>query len=255
MITIKSERDLKIMRQACVIAASVLDELCQMVRDGISTWELDQAACKLMEKYSCRSACYKYKCGSLRFPGYVCLSVNDQIIHGIGSKQQILKSGDIISIDLCVVYQGFCGDNTRTVMVGEVSPETKRLVETTEKSLYVGIEQARAGNRVGDISSAIQKYVEDAGYSVIREFTGHGVGKKLHEEPEVPNYGRAGTGPILRPGMTLAIEPMVAMGKPDIRMARDGWGVYTLDGSLSSHSELTVLITESNPEILTKVEK
>ena len=252
MIKIKSERELRIMRQACVIAASVLDELCQMARDGISTWELDQAACKLMEQHGSRSACYKYKCGSLRYPGYVCLSVNDEVIHGIGRKDRVLKSGDIVSIDVSVVYQGYVGDNTRTVMIGEVSPEVRRLVETTEKSLYEGISRAVAGNRVGDISAAIQKYVEGAGYGVVKEFTGHGVGRQLHEEPEVPNYGRAGSGPLLRPGMTLAIEPMVSMGSPDIRMdSEDGRTVYTLDGKPSSHSEHTVLITDSEPEILT----
>ena len=251
MISIKSERDLKVMRDACVIAATVLDELCQMARDGISTWELDQAAKKIMEGHSCRSASYKYKCGSLRYPGYVCLSVNDEIIHGIGSKDKVLKRGDIISMDVCVVYQGFVGDNTRTVVIGEAAPEVLRLVESTERALHVGISNALAGNRVGDISSSIQKFVEDAGYSVIREFTGHGVGKRLHEEPEVPNYGRAGTGPVLRPGMTLAIEPMVAMGGPEIRMGADGWTVYTADGLPSSHSEHTILITDGETEILT----
>ena len=253
MISIKSERDLKIMRQACVIAATVLDELCKMARIGISTWELDQAAKRIMAEHSARSACYKYKCGSLRYPGYVCLSLNDEIIHGIGTPDRVLKSGDILSLDVCVVYQGFVGDNTRTVMVGEPSNEARRLVETTEKALMIGISKALAGNRIGDISSSIQKFVEAAGYSVIREFTGHGVGKKLHEEPEVPNYGLPGTGALLRPGMTIAIEPMVAQGSPAIRMADDGWTVYTADGKLSSHSEHTVLITDSEPEILTRV--
>ena len=251
MISIKSERELKIMRQACVIAANVLNELCQMARIGISTWEIDRAAKDIMEKYSCRSASYKYKCGSLKYPGYICVSVNDEIIHGIGTPERVLKSGDIVSMDVCVVYQGFVGDNTRTVVIGEASPEVLRLVKTTEESMYVGIAQALAGNRIGDISAAIQKYVEDAGYSVIREFTGHGVGRHLHEEPEVPNYGKAGTGALLRPGMTIAIEPMVAMGKPDIKIGSDGWTVYTLDGKPSSHSEHTVLITDGEPEILT----
>ena len=163
----------------------------------------------------------RYKCGSLKYPGYICVSVNDEIIHGIGTPERVLKSGDIVSMDVCVVYQGFVGDNTRTVVIGEASPEVSRLVKTTEESMYVGIAQALAGNRVGDISAAIQKYVEDAGYSVIREFTGHGVGRHLHEEPEVPNYGKAGTGALLRPGMTIAIEPMVAMGKPDIKIGSD----------------------------------
>lgn len=253
MISIKSERDLKIMRQACVIAATVLDKLCKIAQVGISTWELDQAANKFMAELSARSACYKYKCGSLRYPGYVCLSLNDEIIHGIGTPDRVLKSGDILSLDVCVVYHGFVGDNTRTIMVGEPSKEAKRLVETTEKALLIGISNAVSGNRIGDISSSIQKFVEDEGYSVIREFTGHGVGKKLHEEPEVPNYGKPGTGALLRPGMTIAIEPMVAEGNPAIRMGSDGWSVYTADGKLSSHSEHTVLITSGEPEILTKI--
>lgn len=251
MISIKSERELKIMREACVIAATVLDELCKSVRVGISTWELDQAARDLMAELSARSACHKYRHGKLRFPGYTCLSINDEIIHGIATPERVLKNGDIISMDVCVVYQGFVGDNTRTVIVGEASPEVKRLVETTERALFVGIAQARAGNRVGDISAAIQKFVEAAGYGIIREFTGHGVGKSLHEEPEVPNYGTAGSGPVLRAGMTLAIEPMVSMGNPAIRMGSDGWTVYTADGKPSSHAEHTVLITGGEPEILT----
>lgn len=251
MISIKSERDLKIMREACVIAATVLDEISKMAGVGISTWELDQAARNLMEDFSSRSACYKYKSGKLRFPGYTCLSINDEIIHGIPSRERLLKSGDIISMDVCVVYQGFVGDNTRTVVIGEAAPEVQRLVKTTEAAMYAGVAKALSGNRVGDISNAIQKFVEAEGYSVIREFTGHGVGRKLHEEPEVPNYGTAGTGPFLRPGMTLAIEPMVAMGNPAIRIGSDGWTVYTLDGKPSSHFEHTVLITDGEPEILT----
>ena len=190
MITIKSERDLKIMRQACVIAATVLDELCQMAREGISTWEIDRAAKEIMERLSCRSSSYKYKCGSLRYPGYICVSVNDEIIHGIGNPDRILKSGDIVSMDVCVVYQGFVGDNTRTVVIGEASPGVLRLVKTTEEAMFVGISKALPGNRVGDISAAIQKYVEAAGYSVIREFTGHGVGKNCTRSPKFPTMAK-----------------------------------------------------------------
>ena len=251
MIPIKSDRELVFMRQACVIAANVLDRLCSMARDGVSTWTLDQAAKDIMAEYSCRSACYKYKAGDLRYPGYVCLSVNDEVIHGIGSKQRILKSGDIISMDVSVIYKGYVGDNTRTVLIGKVAPETEALVKATDEALKAGIAMARSGNRVGDISHAIQTYVESRGYGVVEEFTGHGVGRHMHEDPQIPNYGRPGTGPVLRAGMTLAIEPMITMGSPRISFDDDGWTVRTADGKPSCHIEHTVLVTNGDPEILT----
>ena len=251
MIPIKSDRELVFMRQACVIAANVLDRLCSMARDGVSTWTLDQAAKDIMAEYSCRSACYKYKAGDLRYPGYVCLSVNDEVIHGIGSKQRILKSGDIISMDVSVIYKGYVGDNTRTVLIGDVAPETAALVKATDEALKAGIAMARSGNRVGDISHAIQTYVESRGYGVVEEFTGHGVGRHMHEDPQIPNYGRPGTGPVLRAGMTLAIEPMITMGSPRISFDDDGWTVRTADGKPSCHIEHTVLVTNGDPEILT----
>ena len=252
MIPIKSERDLKVMRQACVIAATVLDRLCRMAQEGVSTWDLDQAAKKFMGELSCRSACYHYKAGGLRYPGYICISVNDEVIHGIGRPDRILKSGDIVSMDVSVIYEGFVGDNTRTVIIGDCAPEVRRLVEATDKALHLGIEQARAGNRVGDISYAIQQYVESCGYGIVEEFTGHGVGRKMHEEPQIPNYGRAGTGPLLRAGMTLAIEPMITMKSAEIYVDEDdGWTVYTADGAPSCHIEHTVLVTNEGPEIIT----
>ena len=229
MIPVKSERDLRIMRQSCAIAATVLDRLCQLAQEGVSTWDLDQAAKKLMAEHSCRSACYNYKNGRLRFPSYA----------------------DIVSFDISTVYQGFVGDNTRTVLIGNVAPEVQNLVSATDQALRAGIAQARAGNRVGDISAAIQKHIEAHGYGIVREFTGHGVGRSLHEEPQIPNYGKAGTGPVLKPGMTLAIEPMVNMGVEDIFVGDDGWTVYTADGKPSCHIEHTVLVTHDEPEILT----
>ncbi len=250
MIPIKSDRDLKIMRKACAIAATVLDELCQLAKEGVTTLELDKAGKEIMAKYSCRSACYHYKAGRLRYPGYLCISVNDEVIHGIGS-DRVLKSGDIVSMDVSVIYQGFVGDNTRTVLIGDVAEETRKLVEATDVSLHKGIAQARAGNRVGDISAAIQNYIESLGYGIVEEFTGHGVGRSMHEEPQVPNYGRAGTGPLLRAGMTLAIEPMITLGSPEIYVGDDGWTVYTSDGKPSCHIEHTVLVTNDEPEILT----
>lgn len=216
----------------------------------LTTLEIDRAGKEIMSKYSCRSACYHYKAGRLRYPGYLCISVNDEVIHGIGS-DRALKSGDIVSMDVSVIYKGFVGDNTRTVLIGDVNAETRKLVEATDIALQKGIEQARAGNRVGDISSAIQSYVESCGYGIVEEFTGHGVGRSMHEEPQIPNYGRAGTGPILRAGMTLAIEPMITMGSPEIFVGDDGWTVYTSDGKPSCHIEHTVLVTNGNPEILT----
>lgn len=240
-----------IMRKACVIAANVLEKLCRVVREGISTWEIDQAAKEFMAEYSVRSASYKYKLGNLRFPSYICTSVNDEVIHGIGSKNRILKAGDIVSMDVCVIYKGFAGDNARTIMVGDVAKEVVDLVETSRAALFKGIEAAVVGNRVGDISAAIQACVEKAGYGIVKEFTGHGVGRALHEEPQIPNYGRAGTGALLKAGMTLAIEPMITLGSPKILECDDGWTIKTKDGKASSHSEHTILVTESAPEILT----
>jgi len=239
------------MRQACVIAANVLDRLCEMARVGVSTWTLDQAAKAIMAEYSCRSACYKYKAGDLRFPGYVCISVNDEVIHGIGRPERLLKSGDIVSMDVSVVYQGYVGDNTRTVLIGNVEPALAEFVKATEEALQAGIAAALAGNRVGDISHAVQSYVESRGYGIVKEFTGHGVGRNMHEEPQVPNYGKAGSGPILRPGMTIAIEPMTTFGSPRIVVEDDGWTVRTADGKPSCHVEHTVLVTSSEPEVLT----
>ena len=255
MIPIKSERDLRIMREACAVAATVLDRMCREVKVGVSTYELDMFAKDVMSELGCRSACYRYKCDGLRYPGYVCISVNDEVIHGIGRKERILKSGDIISMDVSVVYKGFVGDNTRTIMVGEVSPEVKKLVEATDKALQLGIAAAVAGNRVGDISAAIQSHIDNCGYGIVREFTGHGVGRSMHEEPAIPNYGKSGTGPLLRAGMTLAIEPMVTLSRPaDIYIDEDdGWTVRTSDGLPSCHIEHTVLVTEDDPEILTVV--
>lgn len=250
MIPIKSERDLKIMRKACSVAATVLDKLCKIAREGVSTREIDIAGKKIMAELSCRSACYHYKAGGLKYPGYLCISVNDEVIHGIGS-DRVLKLGDIVSMDVSVVYQGFVGDNTRTVLIGDVAPETRRLVEATDTALHKGIEAAKAGNRVGDISAAIQAYVESCGYGIVEEFTGHGVGRHMHEEPQIPNYGEAGTGPVLRAGMTLAIEPMITMGSPEIYVGDDGWTVYTSDGKPSCHIEHTVLVTDAGAEILT----
>ena len=251
MIPIKSERDLRVMRKSCEIAATVLDKISKLAVAGVSTWDLNEAAKRLMDQYHCRSAAYKYKCGSLKYPCHVCISVNDQVIHGIASKDVILKDSDIVSIDCATIYQGFVGDNTRTVYIGEPTPDVRKLVEATAESLRLGIDMARPGNRVGDISAAIQKYVESLGFGVVREFTGHGVGRNMHEAPEIPNYGAPGHGPKLLRGMTIAVEPMVNAGTAAIRQMSDGWTVKTRDGKYAAHYENTILITAGEPEILT----
>ena len=239
------------MRGACAIAATVLDRLCRFAREGVSTLDIDLAAKKYMEELSCRSACYHYRCGKLRYPGYVCVSVNDEVIHGIGRADRILKKGDIVSMDVSVVWNGFVGDNTRTVIIGDCAPEVKALVDCTDKALHAGIAAAVEGGRVGDISAAVQSVVEAGGYGIVEEFTGHGVGREMHEDPQIPNYGIAGTGAKLRAGMTLAIEPMITLGSSEIVVEPDGWTVRTADGLPSCHIEHTVLVTKDGPEILT----
>ena len=251
MIPIKNADEIRRMRNAGRVAANVLDKLAALVKPGITTYDLDHACKDLIAGYGAVSACYNYPNGRLRYPSYVCISTNEEVVHGIGSLKRVLKEGDIVSLDVSLIYDGFVGDNTRTVRVGKVSDEVEKLLQVTEQSLYLGIEQARPGNRIGDISHAIQQYVEAHGFSIVREFVGHGVGASMHEEPQIPNYGRPHTGPRLHPGMTLAIEPMVNMGRPGIAFADDGWTAYTKDRKPSAHFEHTVLVTEQGAEILT----
>ena len=220
----------------------------------MTTADIDRIAEETMKKNGARSAEKGYDPGIRGIPPYpasTCISVNDVVIHGIPSKKTIIKDGDIVSVDLVALKNGYNGDAARTFMVGNVSPEAKRLVEVTKQAFFEGIKYARKGNRIGDISHAIGEYVKSQGYSVVREFEGHGIGKEMHEEPEIPNYGKAGRGIRLEPGMTLAIEPMVIAGKPDIWELEDGWTIVTQDGSLAAHYENTILITENDPEILT----
>ena len=239
------------MREVCRIAADVLAELAERVAPGVSTYELDQLGKKYIESYQAKSACYRYRQGNLRFPSYTCLSVNEEIVHGIGLKEQILKPGDIVAIDVSLVYRGFVGDNARTVSVGQVTPEVQRLMDTTQAALLKGIHSARHGNYVSDISGPIEDLIEGNGFSVVRNFVGHGVGRSLHEEPKIPNFRQPGTDKKLKAGMTLAIEPMVNMGRPEIELAADGWTALTRDRSPSAHFEHTVLVTREEPEILT----
>jgi methionyl aminopeptidase len=251
MISIKSQDQIALMREACRVAAEVLDALRSNVRVGITTFELDQIAKNLIIEQGAVSACHNYTVGSRRFPSYSCISVNEEVVHGIGSMDRTLRDGDVVALDVVVSYHGYIGDNACTVPVGVVSPETQNLLRVTEEALQKGIAKAVPGRRVGDISSAVQRYVETNGFSVVREFVGHGVGVSMHEEPQIPNFGRPGTGPKLRAGMTLAIEPMVNVGRSDVEVLADGWTVVTRDRKPSAHFEHTVLISEGAPEILT----
>lgn len=247
MIQIKNPTELKLMLKAGELAAQALALAGKNAAPGISTWELDRIVNDYIVSKGGHSPCKGYG----GFPGHNCFSVNQELIHGIPSKKKILKEGDIISCDIVAELNGFMGDNTKTFRVGKVSEEAERIMKATEEALYKGIAQAVAGNRIGDISNAIQTHVESYGYAVVRKYIGHGVGREMHEEPEVPNYGKPGRGPRLTPGMTIAIEPMVNSHFPEVRILGDQWTVVTTDGSLSCHFEHTIAITNDEPVILT----
>ena len=254
MVTIKSKKEIECMRQACKVVALTYKEIEEKIKPGMSTWEIDQIAEKTMRKLGAIPAEKGYNVGIRGIPPYpaaTCISVNDEVIHGIPSKNKIIKDGDIVSIDTVALKNGFNGDAARTFMIGNVSKEAKRLVEVTKQAFFEGIKYAIPGNRIGDISHAIGEYVASQGYSVVREFQGHGIGRSMHEDPGIPNYGKAKRGIRLEPGMTLAIEPMVIQGKNSILELDDGWTIITEDGSLAAHYENTILITEKEPEILT----
>ncbi len=252
MIPIKNPEAIRRMREACAIAATILARLKAQVRPGITTYDLDQIGRDLISSFGARSAPYGYKHGSGRpYPAYTCLSVNEEVVHGIGSLKRILRDGDIISVDVTVEYNGYIGDNAVTVPVGTIAPRVAELLQVTEAALHLGIKQATVGNRIGDISHAVQTYVEAHGFSIVREMVGHGVGQRMHEEPQIPNFGRKNSGEKIKPGMTLAIEPMVNLGGHAVRTLSDGWTIVTADGKPSAHFEHTVLTTDSGPEILT----
>ncbi len=252
MIPIKNPEAIRRMREACAIAATILSRLKAQVRPGITTYDLDQIGRDLISSFGARSAPYGYKHGSGRpYPAYTCLSVNEEVVHGIGSLKRILRDGDIISVDVTVEYNGYIGDNAVTVPVGTIAPRVAELLQVTEAALHLGIKQATVGNRIGDISHAVQTYVEAHGFSIVREMVGHGVGQQMHEEPQIPNFGRKNSGEKIKPGMTLAIEPMVNLGGHAVRTLSDGWTIVTTDGQPSAHFEHTVLTTDSGPEILT----
>ncbi|MBL7716071.1 MAG: type I methionyl aminopeptidase [Bdellovibrionales bacterium] len=247
MIILKTDRELEYMRKAGRAVAQILHEMIQRVAPGVSTGELDRFA-ELRCKELGVIPVFK---GYQGFPASVCISVNDEVVHGIPSNKRILKKGDIVGIDFGVSYEGWYGDSARTVAVGQVSSEAEKLMKVTLESLLKGIDQCRDGNRVFDIGHAVQNHAEAQGFSVVREFVGHGIGRALHEDPQVPNYGPKGKGPQLKAGMVLAIEPMINAGKAGVRVLSDGWTAVTADRSLSAHFEHTVAILPTGPEILT----
>jgi methionyl aminopeptidase len=251
MIPLKNERQIRGIREACVVAANVLQELKGLVRPGISTQDLEEAGIKAMTRHGSASACFGYQIGSRRYPAHTCISVNEEVVHGIPGLRRILKDGDIVSLDIVVRHAGYIGDNAVTVPVGSIRPALVELLRVTEQALRLGVAAAVVGNRIGDISAAVQRHVEAHGFSVVRDLVGHGVGIAMHEEPQIPNFGRPGSGDRIKAGMTLAIEPMVNLGGYRTKTLADGWTVVTSDGSPSAHFEHTVLTTDRGPEILT----
>lgn len=245
-VSIKSAREIELMREAGRILAMVHEELGKAIKPGISTLDIDRLGERIIRSYGCIPSFKNYN----GYPASICVSVNDEVVHGIPNKHRILHEGDIVSLDAGVIYHGYHSDAARTHAVGNVSEEAQKLMDVTKQSFFEGIKYAKAGNHLNDISSAIQAYAESFGYGVVRDLVGHGIGEHLHEEPEVPNFSQRRKGIKLMPGMTLAIEPMINAGRPDVAWLDDDWTVVTDDGSLSSHYENTILITEDGPEIL-----
>jgi methionyl aminopeptidase len=249
MITLKSEREIDQMRRAGAVVAQILEEMAQMAKPGVTTADLDELAERRIRELGAKPAFKGYH----GFPACVCISVNDEVVHGIPSTKRLLKDGDIVGLDFGVIIDGWYGDSARTLPIGKIGEAAQKLIDVTKESLNKGIEQCRAGNKVFDIGHAVQNYVEAFGYSVVREFVGHGIGRALHEEPQVPNYGPKGKGLPLKVGMVLAIEPMINAGSHEVQVLSDGWTAVTRDHSLSAHFEHTVAITPRGPEILTLV--
>jgi methionyl aminopeptidase len=255
-MTISNEKEFAGMRAAGTVAGTVLDEVAAWIRPGVTTKEIDEFAAGQIQKHGATSAFLFYEVGNKKYPCNICISVNDEVVHGLAGLRRV-QFGDIISLDVGVRHHGFIGDTARTVPVGGCDLATQKLIDVTEKALYEGISQAVAGNRVVDISRAIQSFVEANGFSIVREYVGHGVGRRVHEEPQVPNFVESGkSSPKLKPGMAIAIEPMVNAGKPAVKTLADRWTVVTVDGQPSAHFEHTVVVTTgSAPEILTWPEK
>jgi methionyl aminopeptidase len=248
VIKIKSKEEIKILREANRIVAKTLNSLKSMIKPGVSTEELDRRAEDFLSKEGAVPAFKGYR----GYPASICASINEVVVHGIPSREKILKDGDLLSIDLGVKLKGYYGDATVSYLVGSVDKETKEIFNVTKEALYKGIDKCRPGNRLYDISYAIQSYAESNGYNVVRDFVGHGIGKELHEEPQIPNYGKPHTGPLLKEGMVFAIEPMITQGTWEVKTLEDGWTVVTLDGALSCHFEHTIAIMENGPVILSE---
>ena len=246
-VTIKSEREIELMRESCRLLAIVHKEMGEAIRPGMSTKDIDILGDTLIRKMGCIPNFKNYH----RYPASICVSVNDEVVHGIPNKHRILQEGDIVSLDAGLIYKGYHSDAARTHAVGQISPEARKLIDATKQSFFEGIKMAKAGNHLFDISNAIAAYIKPFGYGIVRDLVGHGVGTRLHEDPQIPNFAQPRRGPKLRAGMTLAIEPMINMGRADVEWEDDDWTVVTEDGSLSAHYENTILITEGEPEILT----
>ncbi len=247
MIIIKSKQELELMREAGRVTAYILKELEQFMKPGVATIEIDRFVEKTVKEHGMIAAEKGY-CG---YPASICVSINDEVVHGIPSEDRILQDGDIVSVDLVVEHKGYMADAARTFGVGNISDEAKHLIETAERAFFEGIKYAREGHRLSDISHAIQSVVEGEGFGVIRDFVGHGIGHEMHEDPQIPNYGKPGKGPRLQRGMTLAIEPMICEGDWEVDVLLDDWTAVTVDGGLSAHYENTVVITDGEPELLT----
>ena len=248
-IPIKDAAGVVGMRASCRLARKILEELVLRLEPGRTTGEVDEWAGQIINQYGARSAFFGYR----KFPGQLCISVNEEVVHGIGGPRR-LAYGDVVKLDVGILLNGWVGDTATTVGLGAITPARQKLLERTQASLLAGIQKARSGARLGEISHAVETTVKAAGYSVVKEFVGHGVGRKLHEEPQIPNFGRANSGPILQPGMTLAIEPMVNEGIDEVRILKDGWTAVTADRRDSAHFEHVILITEGDPEILTQID-
>jgi methionine aminopeptidase, type I len=251
MKAVRSNEEIQSIREACQIAATVLQKVVAAVEAGVTTYDLDQLGRREIAALGAESACYNYQSGSNVFPAHTCISVNDEIVHGIGSLKRTIREGDLVSVDVVVRYRGFIGDNATTVGVEPVAEDAAKLLAATRQSLDYAISFARPGNRVGDISNAVERFIKRHKFGIVREFVGHGVGKTMHEPPQIPNFGRRGSGSLLKPGMALAIEPMINLGSGKVRILADGWTAVTSDGRPSAHFEHTVLVTEGDPEILT----
>ncbi|MBR5359566.1 MAG: type I methionyl aminopeptidase [Lachnospiraceae bacterium] len=246
-ISIKSEREIQLMRESCKILAKVHEEMAKIIRPGISTYDIDKFGASLIREFGCEPNFLNYN----GFPASICVSVNEEVVHGIPNKHKILQEGDIVSLDCGLIYKGYHSDAARTYAVGTVSAEVQQLMDVTKQAFFEGIKYAKAGNHLFDISNAIDDYVSGFGYGIVRELVGHGIGTALHEDPQIPNFRQNRRGPKLAAGMTLAVEPMINMGRADVEWLDDNWTVVAEDGLPSSHYENTILITDGEPEILT----